>query len=320
MVCRALCAGLVAASVAALAQSPALSQTPAPAVSPAVAQAVAVIRARTDLVHFGVSVTDRRGGAVTGLAATDFEIVEDGVPQVISTFASGTGDTASDLHLGVMFDSSESMRASIDAARTAAIRVLNRLEEAELVTLVEFDDSVRLSQFSPHDFPRLVERIRGGKPAGSTALYDAFATYLEQADGTTGRHVLVAFTDGGNSSGRTSYSHLTALARASQATIYVVGLLEHVPIGGRAEFELRLRRIAEETGGRAVFPLSMKQIDAAYDRIVDEVRSQYSLGYASSNPNQDGQWREVRLRLVRPEHKDLRVRTRAGYYAPLPSP
>ena len=271
-------------------------------------------------VHFGVSVTDKRGGAVSGLAAGDFEIVEDDVPQVVSTFASGTGDTAADLHLGVMFDSSESMLASIAAARTAAIRVRNRLAEAELVTLVEFDDSVRLSQFSPDDFPRLVERIRGGKPAGSTALYDAFATYLEQADGSTGRHVLVAFTDGGNSSSRTSYSHLTTLARASQATIYVVGLLEHVPIGGRAQFELRLRRIAEETGGRAVFPHSMKQIDAAYDRIVDEVRSQYSLGYVSSNSRQDGQWREVRIRLVRPEHKDLRIRTRAGYYSPASAP
>jgi Ca-activated chloride channel family protein len=278
-----------------------------------------VIRARTDLVHFGVSVTDRRGAAVTGLDAADFQIVEDGVPQVVTTFASGTGDTAADLHLGVMFDSSESMRSTIDAARTAAIRLLNRLSEARGVTLVEFDDSVRLSLFSPHDFPRLVERIRGGTPAGSTALYDAFATYLEQADGTTGRHVLVAFTDGGNSSGRTRYSNLTALARASQATIYVVGLLEHVPIGARAEFELRLRRIAEETGGRAVFPHSMTQIDVAYDRIVDEVRSQYSLGYVSSNPRRDGEWREVRVRLIRPEHKDLRVRTRAGYYAPAPS-
>ncbi len=274
-----------------------------------------VIRARTDLVHFGVTVTDRQGNVVPGLAADAFEIIENGTRQTITSFAVGS-DAAKDLHVGVMFDSSESMLNAIDAARTAAIRFLNRLPEAVDMTLVDFADDVRVSQFSQEDFPQLVERIRGGKVKGQTALYDAFTMYLTGARDAQGRHVLAVFTDGGNSTGSTRYSNLIELARASQVTIYVVGLLEHQSPSARNELELRMRRIAEETGGRAIFPYSLKQIDEAYDRIIEEIRSQYSIGYVSTDLRQDGRWRPVQVRLVRPEHKNLRVRTRGGYYAP----
>jgi len=280
------------------------------------AQEAPVIRGRTDLVHFGVTVTDRQGNVVSGLTADAFEIVENGTRQTITSFAAGA-ESAPDLHVGVMFDSSESMIAAIDAARTAAIRFLNRLPEAVDMTLVDFSDDVRVSLFSQDDFPRLVERIRGGKVKGQTALYDAFTMYLTGAHGQDGRHVLAVFTDGGNSTGSTRYQDLIALARASQVTIYVVGLLERQSASVRGELELRMRRIAEETGGRAIFPYSLKQIDEAYDQIVEEIRTQYSVGYVSTDLRQDGRWRPVQVRLVRPEHRNLRVRTRAGYYGPV---
>jgi VWFA-related protein len=275
-----------------------------------------VIRARTDLVHFGVTVTDRQGNVVSGLTVGDFEVVENGTRQAITSFAAGT-DAAADLHVGVMFDSSESMVDTIDAARTASIRFLNRLPEAEDITLVDFADEVRISLFTQDDFPQLVERIRGGKVKGQTALYDAFAMYLTGALDQQGRRVLAVFTDGGNSTGKTRYSNLLELARASQVTIYVVGLLEHQSASARSELELRMRRIAEETGGRAIFPYSLRQVDEAYDQIVEEIRSQYSIGYVSTDLRLDGRWRPVQVRLVRPEHRNLRIRTRSGYYAPV---
>ena len=282
------------------------------------AQEAPVIRSRTDLVHFGVTVTDRQGNVVSGLTADAFEIVEGGTRQTITSFAAGA-EQVPDLHAGVMFDSSESMIAAIDAARTAAIRFLNRLPEAVDMTLVDFADDVRVSLFSQDDFPQLVERIRNGKVKGQTALYDAFTMYLTGVRGQDGRHVLAVFTDGGNSTGSTRYQDLINLARASQVTIYVVGLLEHQSGSARGELEVRMRRIADESGGRAIFPYSLKQIDEAYDRIIEEIRSQYSVGYVSTNPRQDGRWRPVQVRLVRPEHRNLRVRTRAGYYAPGPT-
>ena len=96
-----------------------------------------------------------------------------------------------------------------------------------------------------------------------------------------------------------------------------MGFLQNQSPSTRGEQQIRLSRIAEESGGLAVFPYSMKQIDAAYDKILSEIRGQYSLGYVSTNTSRDGRWRRVRIRVLRPDLKDVRVRARAGYFAPL---
>jgi Ca-activated chloride channel family protein len=277
----------------------------------------ATLRVSSDLVHFGVIVTDKRGNVVPGLAAGDFEVLEEGKPQTIGAFAVGSAADAPDLHVGVMFDQSESMVEDIGQARKAGIRFLNLLPMAADLTLVEFADDVKVSRFQQDDFPFLVERIRSSKVDGDTALWDAFGAYLAHAGDDRGKSVLVAFTDGGNSRSQLTFSKLIDIARASQATVYIVGLLDHQSNAQRPEIEVRLRRIAEVTGGIAIFPTSMKQIDAAYDRIVDEIKGEYSLGYVSSNTHRDGKWRSVRIRVKRPDLKDVRVRTRDGYYAPI---
>jgi len=276
-----------------------------------------VFRAEADLTHFGVSVTDRRGSIVTGLTAEDFEVIEDGRPQTIRFFAQGTDETAPELHAGLMLDTSESMIEDLDLSRTAAIKFLNRLPEARDLTLVDFDSQVRVGRFAQDDFPRLVERIRSRKGEGMTALYDAFILYLDGAAGNQGRSVLVALTDGGDSRSTTDFGDVLEMVRASSnVTIYVVGLLEHQSSQSRGEQRVRLTRIADESGGQAIFPYSMKEVDAAYDRIVSELRGQYSLGYVSTNTRNDGRWRSVKIRVRRPDLKDVRIRTRGGYFAP----
>ena len=77
----------------------------------------------------------------------------------------------------------------------------------------------------------------------------------------------------------------------------------------------RLTEIAETTGGRAFFPTTMKDVEAAYDKVVAQIRAQYSLGYTSTNTALDGQWRRVQIRLVRPDLRDARVQSRRGYFA-----
>jgi VWFA-related protein len=293
--------------------------TMASLVALAAQQAQTVFRADADLAHFAVTVTDRRGAVVSTLEADDFEVVEDGQVQTIRYFARGTDGPAPDLHAGLMLDTSESMMADREMSQSAAVRFLNRLPEARDLTLVDFDSEIRVSRFSQDNFPRLVERIRTRKQAGWTALYDAFVVYLDGALANSGRSVLVAVTDGGDSRSSTSFGELVSIVRASaHATIYVVGLLENQPSQTRGEQRIRLARIAEESGGQAVFPYSLRQVDEAYDRIVVELRSQYSLGYVSSNTRRDGRWRNVKIRLRRPELKDMRVRTRSGYFAPPP--
>jgi Ca-activated chloride channel family protein len=271
-------------------------------------------RSGADLVHFAVTVTDRRDAIVADLTGDDFELTEDGTVQTITQFARSTDTNAPDLHVGLMLDTSESMREALDTAQTAALRFASRLPEAADLTLVDFDAEVRISRFS-HDDARLVERIRTRQTAGWTALYDAFGAYLQGAGSDDGRTVLVAFTDGGDSRSSMRFGDLLTEVRASTATIYVVGLLEHAPADSRNQQRLRLAQIAEASGGQAIFPTSLKQIEAAYDGIVAELRGQYSLGYVSTNDRRDGRWRDVRIRLKDPARRDLRLRHRSGYFA-----
>ena len=275
-------------------------------------------RVETDLVNVGVTVTDRKGTFLTDLTADDFEILEDGKKQAVTYFTRGDGALSSEaeLHVGLLFDTSGSMGEDIRLARSAAVKFLNTLSNAEDITLVDFDTEVRVSKYGQQDFPRLVERIRGRKPDGFTAMYDALGLYLEGADRDDGRKILVLFTDGGDTRSTIGFADVMTLVRASDATIYAVGFLENQPSSVRGQQRLRLTQIASESGGEAFFPLSMKQVDAAYDKVVAQIRAQYGLGYVSTSTTFDGRWRKVEIKVRRPDLKDLRLQTRKGYFAP----
>ena len=274
-------------------------------------------RAETELVTFGVTVTDRQGNFITDLTAEDFDVVEDGKRQTIKYFTRGDEtDAAPELHVGLLLDTSGSMGADIQLARTAAIKFLNTLSDASDITLVDFDTEVRVSRYGQQDFPRLVERIRSRKPDGYTAMYDALGMYLQGADLDDGRKILVLFSDGGDTRSTLSFTDAMTLVRASDATVYAVGLIENQPQSVRSQQRLRLTQLAVESGGEAFFPLSMKQIDVAYEKILAQIRAQYSLGYVSTAAPNDGRWRKVEIRVRRPDLKDLRVQTRKGYFAP----
>ena len=271
-----------------------------------------VFRAGVDLVTLGVTITDRAGGLVTDLTRDDFQIVEDGVTQRLEHFAPGGGEEAiAALHPGLMLDTSASMERDLQLARSAAIKFLNLLPQSEDITLVDFDTEVRVTRYPQRDFPRLVERIRKRKPDGWTALYDALGVYLDGAAGQQGRPVLVMYTDGADSRSSMSLKETVELLRASNATVYAVGLVENAG-GARMESQQRLRTLAETTGGQAFFPGSLKDLDRSYEQVLNEIRAQYQLGYLSSNPAADGRWRKVEVKVKRP---GLKVRARKGYFA-----
>ena len=276
-----------------------------------------VFRAETDLVSFGVVATDRRGNFLSDLTADDFELVEDGKPQTVKYFVRGNQtEAAPELHVGLLFDTSGSMTADIAVARTAAIKFLNALPEAEDITVVDFDTEVRLAKYGQQDFPRIVERIRNRKPVGFTAMYDALGQYVNGAELDQGRKVLVLFSDGGDTRSALGFADVMTLLRGSDVTVYPIGFMQNQPQSTRHMQRLRLGQIAEESGGEAFFPLTMKDIEAAYERILTQVRAQYTLGYVSTNTARDGGWRKVEIKLRRPDLKGARLQTRKGYFGP----
>jgi Ca-activated chloride channel family protein len=297
----------------------ALALLAAPAASGLAGQQ-APFRAETSLVRVGVTVRDRAAALVTNLAPGDFTILEDGRAQAVSYFAQGDGGGEPvETHVGLLLDTSGSMGDDIALARSAAIRFLNTLNDAADMTLVDFDTEVRVARYGQQDFPRMVERIRSRKPGGYTAMYDALGVYLDGAAEAEGRTLLVLFTDGGDTRSSIRFRDVLTLLRASSVTVYAVGFLEHQPSSVRAEQRLRLTQMAAETGGEAFFPASMKEIELAYDRVVDGIRAQYTLGYVSSNPARDGRWRRLEVKVTRPGTA-TRIQARKGYFAPFVRP
>jgi Ca-activated chloride channel family protein len=276
-------------------------------------------RSGVDLVNVGVMVLDRQGNFVTDLQPENFEVYEEGHRQTVSYFARGDATSeAQNLHLGLLFDTSESMVEDIDLARTAAVRFLKGLHEAEDITLVNFDTEVRVARYGQSDFPRLVERIRQRKPDGLTALYDALGIYLDGADELEGRKVLVLYTDGGDTRSAVSFADTLEMLRTTDVTVYVIGFLEHQLMSLKNEQKMQLQQIAETTGGQAFFPSSTKSLDDLYEKVAAQIRAQYSLGFSSSNTRKDGTWRKLEVKLAGGQSlQGLRVRSRQGYYAPL---
>jgi Ca-activated chloride channel homolog len=274
-----------------------------------------VFRAETDLVTFAVSVADRRGNFVAELSADDFEIYEDGQPQAIKYFARGEGGAAPELHVGLLFDTSDSMGQDIQLARSAAVRFLNTLPDAKDMTVVDFDTEVRVAKYGQQDFARMVERIRSRKPRGMTALYDALGLYLDGAEENGGRTILVIFTDGGDTRSTIRLNDVVTLVRASHVTVYTVGFMENQSGGARGEQRVRLTQIAAEAGGESFFPSTMEQVEKAYDRILQQIRAQYHLGFVSTNTKQDGTWRKVEVKVKGPDSRSVRLQSRKGYFA-----
>lgn len=275
-----------------------------------------VFKGGVDLVNVALTVTDRKGALVADLTVDDFEVFEDGQKQTVTYFAAGeSAEGAPEMHLGLLLDVSDSMEEDLPFTKTAAIKFLNSLTEAVDVTVVDFDSEVRVARFSQAEFARLIERIRRKKVSGDTAIYDAVGVYLDGASAQRGRKIMLLYTDGGDTRSSMPLGGLMDLLKASDATVYVIGALEHQPQSARYPQRNVMERIAEVTGGQAFFPTSVKQLDEIYQKVLAQIRAQYTLGYVSSNPKTDGAWRRVDVRILRKEDRGLKTRGRKGYFA-----
>ena len=272
-------------------------------------------RTAVDLVNFGVTVVDKQGKPIAGLTRDDFEVVESGKKQTVQYFSVGNIDEAPPLHIGLLLDTSGSMERDLRDARSSAVKFVNTLDQAADVTLVDFDTEVRVARFSPQDYPRLVERIRGRKPDGWTALYDAIGVYLNGAQQQDGQKVLVLYTDGGDTRSSLTFHDMLDLCKASDVTVYAVGYMEHQG-SGRMQQRAELERVSALTGGQAYFPGVAKDLDGVFEKIREELAARYSLGYLSTDTRTDGAWRQVDIKLLRKDLKGVRLRTRSGYFAP----
>ena len=287
---------------------------------PGAAQQPPVFHIDLDLVNVTVTVRDARGGLVSDLHEQDFEVLEDGRPQKVQLFAPASSPEERKelaLNLGMLFDTSESMRKDLRLSQQSAVRFLDAIPRARDLVLVFFDRDIRLSRYSSENQQGIFERILETEGGGETALLDAITVYVSRVADTPGRKVLVLFTDGEDSRSELSFSDAAQLLRSSRVTVYPIAFSSFAPGSTRAvKARAVLQNFADLTGGTVFHPSSSRDLAGIYQKILDELQGQYVLGYVSDNRKPDGKMRRVSVEVSnRPE---LRLRHRPGYQAPSP--
>jgi Ca-activated chloride channel homolog len=302
--------GIAAAAVLQLA-SPASPQAPP---SPA----VPVFPIDLDVVNVTVTVRDDQDQLVADLGPEDFVLREDGEEQPIQVFGRamepGQDETLA-LDLGMLLDTSQSMLKELKLSQVAAIRFLDAIPRARELITIFFDQDIRISRYTSENQQGLFARIQEAQGGGNTALYDAITVYLSRVQGSPGRKVLVVFSDGEDSISEVGMSEVLELIRSCPVTIYPIAFSGGFVPGSQRALKARsfLLRVAELSGGQVFTPMSYQSLSEIYDKILDELRSQYVLGFVSSNGDHDGRFRKLEVEV---RHRGYKVRHRRGYYAP----
>ena len=283
---------------------------------------------RVDMVSVPVAVTDNEGNFVKGLTAADFKLYEDGKEQEISLFARGLEESwvgmapamkeelSGKQVMGMILDASGSMEDQMDLVQSAALKFLDNIPRTEHLLLLDFDENMRLSEYSSDDQRQIAERVYEVEAEGWTALYDAVATVLDRIHYDDGRKTLVVFSDGVDSRSTLSMAECFDVVRASAVTIHSIQFGGGVGRNAVRDFEQGrfLREIAGLSGGSYAVATSLEHLDEFYDRILDELFSQYTLGYVSTNTQIDGRYRKIKVEVTR---EGVEVRAREGYTGPL---
>jgi Ca-activated chloride channel family protein len=272
-----------------------------------------------EIINLSLSVTDPQNNFVTSLGQNDFAVFEDGIRQELSLF------THENLPISMvlMIDTSASMEEKLGTAQTAAIAFTKTLRPQDVAQVVQFNDRATTLQPFTNDLKALETAIKKTEASSSTALHNALYIALkdlmkDKKAAELRRRAIVLLSDGEDTSSLVSDEQVLELAKKSEINIYAIRLREsRASDRQRQDFsqaEYLVNALARETGGRAYFPASISELDSVYDRIAEELRTLYSIGYVSANTRRDGKWRRIVVRV--PDREGITVRHKLGYYAP----
>ncbi len=279
---------------------------------------VPTIRVETRLVNVPLNVVDSNGAPVGGLGRDDFEILEDGKVQKIAIFEK---ESAAPLSIVLSIDASESVLQDERLEKAAAKHFLQALiRQQDEVDLMEFADTVR--EIVP--FTNQVKRVESGlnevTRGDSTALYDAIYLGSERLGTTKGdegrRRVLVLITDGEDTAKGSKYGQALEQAQRVGAMVYSIIVVPVWADAGRnTGGEHALIQMANDTGGKFYYVVEPKDLEPAFKKVSDDLRTQYVLGYYAPQSSRDTSYRAIRVRMKDPALRDTyELRYRQGYY------
>jgi Ca-activated chloride channel family protein len=281
-------------------------------------------RAGSDVVRVFATVLDKDGRLVTTLTKEQFEVRDEGKPQPLTQF----DNTPQPIRLIVMLDVSGSMEGNLPILRDASDELFARLGRDDLARVGSFGHKVEISPEFSRDRRQLREALpQEIAPDAPTPLWRA----LDQAMGAFDREkderrVVLVLSDGKDSGpigfqrNVSSQGGVIDRARDEDVMIYAVGMRSRMR--NRAPMDIRtamladlpdpgLARVAEESGGGYLEIRGGEDLGSAFARVLDELHSQYLLGFAP--PKRDGKAHSIDVRVT---EKGMKPRARKSYVAP----
>ena len=285
----------------------------------AFAQDQDTLKVSVELVNVPFSVTDRHGRFVPGLTVKDFLVEEDGRRQQIRNFAR---ENELPLTIAMLIDTSPSVRPVFDEEKVTANAFLESvMRTKDLALVIGFDRSVTLVQDYTDNAKLLKRGIDELEIGGGTSVYDAvYLACKEKLGPEAGRKTIILISDGEDTTSKLKFNGALIAAQKSEAVIYAISnsVRSIFPYGrrGRGGFGGgdigTLKKFSGETGGATFVVNNQNSFGKIFDQIAQELRSQYSLGYNSTNTARDGKFRQIK---IIPRDSSYTVRARKGYYA-----
>jgi Ca-activated chloride channel homolog len=273
------------------------------------------LRVDVNLVNVFVTVTDEHGAPIGGLKKENFVLKEDGQEQKISVFDK---ESALPLSIALAIDTSLSTRHDLPLEQASAKRFAHAiLRPVDALSVYAFSEVVH--EATPgytSDLKRIDQGIDHLRLGASTAMFDAVYLASRALDHRKGRKVLVLITDGEDVDSKIEYKEALRAAEEAEAIIYSIII---VPIESSAGREIggehALIQLSDDTGGKYYYATSASQLDDAFAKISDELRTQYLLAYYPSQRTSMSEFRRIEVQVAGvPDAAGYRVRHRAGYY------
>ena len=274
-----------------------------------------VIRSTVNEVNVVFTVTDKHNHYVKDLKADDFRVLDNRMPPAnIRNFAA---ETNLPLRVGLLVDSSNSIRDRFRFEQQAAIEFLNQIirPNRDEGFVLGFDTTPEITQDFTGSTEKLANGVRMLRPGGGTAMYDAIygacRDKLEKKNAEGGvRRAIILLSDGEDNQSRVTRDD--AIEEAERAEVIVYTISTNVS-GTKTRGDKILETIANATGGRAFFPFKIEEVADAFSQIQEELRSQYAISYKPADFIADGKYRTIDIEAV---NKKFKVRSRKGYFAP----
>jgi Ca-activated chloride channel family protein len=268
-----------------------------------------------NLVNVFVTVTDAHGAPIGGLVKENFVLKEDDHVQKIAVFDK---ESAVPLSIALAIDTSLSTHHDLPLEQSSAKRFAHAiLRPVDALSVYGFNEIVHESTPGfTSNLKRIDEGIDHIRSGAATALYDAIYLVSRALDHRKGRKVIVLITDGGDTYSKIDYKEAVRAAEEAEAIVYSIIIVPIENSAGRETGgEHALIQLSDDTGGKYYYATSTTQLDEAFRKISDELRTQYLLAYYPSQRTSLSEFRRIEVTVAGvPEAGGYRVRHRAGYY------